>query len=205
MMSDCHHSDLHSAPCQTSTAAWYVIHCQPRKDRYAAMVLQTQCRLTIYLPEVIDNHQGSIHYVPLFPCYLFAKIDLQLLPLSKINTTPGVVRLVMFGEHPQSVPDNTIRMLQQQVQRLNEQGGLPQATFQPGDRVQFKTGPLNGLEAIFMRPTTPGERALILLEFMGRLNEIEVEQRMLTASISESASRQPRRTRGKGRKINTYH
>lgn len=195
------YSDLSPITEQAAHGDWYVIYCQPRKEQYAAMALREQRGLPVYLPEVACGCYGQVEYTPLFPGYLFVKADLALVPPSHINATPGVARMVTFDEDPQPVPVATISALHEQVQRLNAHGGLPEQVFQPGDPVQINSGPLCGLEAVFVGPTTPSERVQILLTFMGRLSELQVGRDTLTAISPAPAHKRPRRTRGRGRKI----
>ncbi len=71
-------------------------------------------------------------------------------------------------------------------------------------------GPLCGLEAVFVGPLAPAERVRILLEFMGRLNEVEVEAHLLEPAgnsplvadlVPVPAPKRERRTRGKERGV----
>jgi transcriptional antiterminator RfaH len=165
------------------------------------MALQEQFDLTVYVPEVMCYYQGQVQRAPLFPRYLFAQIDLHTVPPSRINATPGVTRLVTFDTTPQKIPAAVVQAIHTQVERCNEQGGLPEHGFQPGDTVQFRRGPLRGLEAIFVGPVTPSQRVRILLEFMGRLNELEVDRNLLETRNRDALPKRERRTRGRGRKI----
>lgn len=200
-------STLHEIPRQSTeyeAAKWYLVYCQPLKEHYAAAALREQYELPLYLPEVKRYFKGHIQYAPLFPRYLFVRINLPQHPPSQINNTPGVSRLIMFNETPQPVPGTVVQAIQQQVERLNQAGGLTEAGLQPGDTVAITDGPLHGLEAIFVGPTTPSQRVRILLEFMGRLSEVEIDRRLLTPTVQGAATPAPkraRRTRGKGRVI----
>jgi len=186
-----------------ATAAWYLIHCLPLKEYYAATALQGLRGVPVYLPQVTRYFRGQVQHTPLFPRYLFVKVDLQTIPPSQINATPGIVRLVTFDEQPRSVPTSVMRALYEQVEHLNHQGGLPEQTLQPGDMVEITSGPLGGLEAIFAGPLTPGKRVRVLLEFMGRLNEVEMDRERLIPASSTQPLKRPRRTRGQGRRIKT--
>jgi transcription antitermination factor NusG len=191
---------------QSETTSWYAIHCQPFKERYVAAVLQEQHDIPVYLPEIKFLRREKTKYVPLFPRYMFAQIDLHTHPPGHINASPGVVRVVTLGMVPQSIPATVISALRLQVEQINEQGELVGARFQAGQPVQIIAGPLQGLEAVFVGPMAPRARVRVLLEFMGRLNEVEIDQDALQPAEPEepeqpSASKRPRRTRGKGRKI----
>jgi transcription elongation factor/antiterminator RfaH len=181
--------------------AWYVVHCQPLKERYAALLLHEQYGATTYFPTIIRHFRGRVQDVSLFPRYLFVRTNLQTVSVSDINTTPGVVRLVTFEDHPQPLADATIKALHQQVEQINEQGGLDYMHVEPGDSVRIVSGPLAGLEGIFVGPTSPSRRVRILLEFMGRLNNIDIDRDDIQADQGEQPPKRPRRTRGKGRVI----
>lgn len=180
---------------------WFVIHCLPLKERYAAMALQEQRGVSVYLPEVVRYFRGQVQYAPLFPRYLFALIDLQLTPPSQINATPGVVRLVTFDYQPQPIPAAVVYALYERVEQYNSQGGLPEQTLQPGDTVEITSGPLGGLEAVFVGPITPSKRVRVLLEFMGHLNEVEMDREVLMLVSSAPTLKRPRRTRGQRRRV----
>lgn len=180
---------------------WYVIHCEPLKERWAASVLRERLGLTAYLPEIRRRFRGQVRYAPLFPRYLFVQLDLQQVALSKINTTPGVVRLVSFDDMPVPIPASVIDALRERVDSLNSAGGLPQHNFHPGDTVRFTSGSLRGLEAVFVGPMRPSERVRVLIEFLGSLREAEVAVDLLEPAAPAAVAKRERRTRGKGRKI----
>lgn len=193
---------------------WYAIHCRPQREKQVGLSLQNILGLNVYLPEVVSCKRGDVvHSIPLFPCYLFVQASLGVVTVHQINTQPGVVKVVSTGGQPVAIPHAVIEALQGRVDALNEQGGLPPHTFKPGDVVRLKSGPMHGLEGVFQGAKGPGERVRILIEFMGKLNTFHVDANMLeevaNATPSETTpppeqSRPPRRTRGKGRKIN-YH
>jgi transcription elongation factor/antiterminator RfaH len=180
--------------------AWYATHCKPFKERYAANALAEQLGLTVYLPEIKRRFRGQIRYAPIFPCYLFVRVDLQAVTLNRINNTFGVVRLVTIDDIPQPVPTSVIDMLRQRVDHFNTHGGLLNHSFRPGDTVRLKEGPLQGLEAVFVGPMKPSERVHILIDFLGRHREAEVDVDTLERAAAAVPKRE-RRTRGKGRHI----
>src|SRR5437660_5984607 len=149
---------------------WYLIHSQSRKESYAANALRHLLQLPVFLPEnQIRGSHGGRKLVPFFPGYVFIYVDLQKIPKSRINTCPGVLRMVEFGDSPQSVPQYVIDTISQQLSRVN---GLPPSrthTFHLGEIVQVKYGPLQDLEMIFVGQTTPNGRVHVLLELLGRL------------------------------------
>jgi transcriptional antiterminator RfaH len=181
--------------------AWYVVHCQPFKERQVAAALEDQLGLAVFLPEVRRRYRREVQPAPLFPRYLFVRANLQAIPLSRINTTPGVLRLVAFASVPQPVPASVVRAIRERVDDLNAQGGLLEHHFHPGETVRLAAGPLRGLEAIFKGPMHPSERVRVLIEFLGQLREAEVDVDLLERTSPSPAPKRERRTRGKGRGI----
>jgi transcriptional antiterminator RfaH len=157
-----------------SSDPWYVVHCKPRKESYAASVLKNHLGLFIFLPESRIRVRGELRQVPFFPGYLFAQANLQKVPPSHINSCPGVLRLVGFGGDPQPVPLLVIETISEEISRLNTMGSAPYHGFSPGDSVRVKQGPLQDLEMVFVGPTSPSKRVRVLLNFLGRLKEVYV-------------------------------
>jgi transcriptional antiterminator RfaH len=180
---------------------WYVVHCKPIKESYAAAMLQDWLGLYVYLPEVRRRFRGQIRQAPLFPRYLFVRANLQAIGVSSINATPGVLRLVTFGELPQPVPASVIETLRQRVDDFNARGGLAEHHFRTGAAVRLKDGPLRGLDAVFVGSVKPSERVRVLINFLGQLREAEVDVDTLEEVASDRAPKRERRTRGGGRRI----
>ena len=174
---------------------WYVVHTKPQNEVLASSLLAERLQVTVYLPEVRQQRRGKLQAAPLFPGYLFVQMDSGQTEASAVNAVPGVLRLVAFGGHPQSVPAPVMDALMQRVAAFDQAGGLPQHPFHAGDPVRLTDGPLAGLEAAFVGPMRPSERVRVLLTFLGQLQEVEVPVAML------EAAQRPRRTRGKGRWI----
>jgi transcriptional antiterminator RfaH len=183
------------------TQHWYAVHCKQLKERLAAVELEKRLGLTVYLPEVIRHFRRQVQRAPLFPRYLFVDVNLEVVTPSQINSIPGVVRLVAFGEMPQPVPAVVIEAISKQVDQFNAQGGLLEHRFHPGQTVRVKGGPLEGLEGVFVGPMDASERVRLLIEFLGRLQEVKIEVNMLEKADCTPQFKGERRTRGKGRFI----
>lgn len=187
---------------QHDAELWYAVYCQPLKEWLSRTWLTSQLGLNVYLPELKGVSGGRAVYRPFFPRYLFVQADLEQVATSQINATPGVQGLVTIGGGPQPLGSAVIRALRQRLDQLNQCAGRAGATFQPGSAVRVKSGPLQGLEAVFVEAMSPGERVRVLIEFLGRQQVIEIPAASLEAGGAPGAQRQ-RRTRGKGRTIRT--
>jgi len=183
-----------------SDEAWYLIHCKPRKEQYATNVLQSHLNLTVFLPQYKVRTHGELRLTPFFPGYIFVQANLQKVSLSQINTSPGVQRLVSFGDDPYPIPHYVIEGI---AERLSQMNIADQHSFHPGDVVQIKHNhTLQDLEMVFVGPTAASQRVCVLLNFLGRLKKIYVDAGMLEKRSTVPLQKRTRYTRGKGRKIN---
>ncbi len=184
------------------TWPWYAVHCQHAKEAQAVAAIETFLDLHVYLPQVQQRVRGKSQATPFFPGYLFVRADFQIVAPSKLNSMPGVVRLLTFDDQPRSIAAAVIEHIRTQVSDINAHGGFAAPQFQPGDTVRLKVGPFRGLEAAFIGPMKPNERARVLIDFLGSLREADVGvddlERVRSAPLPE---RQERRSRGKGRPI----
>lgn len=178
---------------------WYVVSCKHRKEMYTASLLRRHLGLVTFLPEII---RGTYRF-PFFPGYLFVYVDLQKVCISLINTSPGVLHILEFGNGPQLIPHQTIEMIQGKINELNVADGLPGQKFCSGDSVRVKSGPLQSLEAVFVGPITPSKRVYVLLHFLGGLNQVQVDVSTIERISSNSDKQHERYTRGQGRRINS--
>ena len=160
---------------QPTRGQWYVAHCRPGSESLAAWGLTECLGLTTYLAEVSKRIREETTQTPLFPGYFFVQADLGAVSISSINSTPGIRGILELGGEAQAIPETLVAAIRERVDKLNAEGGLPAHTFQDGDAVLLKSGPLKGLEAVFLGPTTPGGRVKVLLHFLGRLNEVRVD------------------------------
>lgn len=182
---------------------WYTLHTKPNAEFQVATALQRQ-GLKVYLP-AIETPAGARgrRREPFFPCYLFLKIDFELMSLSQVQWTPGLRRVLTSGDRPAPVPNEIIELIQIRLGAIRANGDRPAHAFQPGDTVRIINGPFRDMLAIFEGPTTPSRRVQVLLSILGRTSRVHVELASLKKvwdRIEPNISR-PRRTRGRGRRI----
>ena len=107
---------------------------------------------------------------PLFPRYLFIRLNLGEDNIAPIRSTHGVTKLVSFSGQPATVPDPFIDAL---TQASDPDTGLlhpEKDLFEAGATVTIMDGPLHGLEAIF-KVHDGEQRSIILLELLGKLQQ----------------------------------
>lgn len=175
---------------------WYVLYTKPLKELYVYSLLTDREKLTAYLPEVLQKFRGRLQKRPLFPRYLFVQLDLDEVAASVVNHIPGAIKLVSFEGKPLPLRPGVVEAIREEVERLNAAGGLPTQKFNEGDLVRLRSGPLAGMEAVFVKHLAPRDRAIVLLRFLGQENQVEVD-----LSEIERKPKRRRGTRGRGRKI----
>lgn len=101
---------------------------------------------------------------PLFPCYLFALLDLER-EWKNVRYTRGLRELVCFGGEPAVVAARIICELKARCARGPVE--LPRRLLLPGEAVKVVDGRFRELEGIFESHLSGSERVAILLSLMG--------------------------------------
>lgn len=165
-----------------SNPRWYLIQTKPRQEARAEENLRRQC-FDCYRPHKPRDSANGKADEPLFPGYLFIRLDRHLDNWYPIRSTRGVARVVSFGGEPTPVRDELIEQLRQRVAT----SAVEKSQFQPGERVHLLGGSFNELEAIFVS-SDGGERSVILLNLLQREQKIRVPTRYLNGCASLGCS-----------------
>jgi transcriptional antiterminator RfaH len=155
---------------------WYALYTKPHKEHQVSNFLESKGFET-YLPTIKISKNGSYRVVPFFSCYLFVRVDPSD-GLSSLRWTPGLRRVVSFGNQPALVDERVISFIKQRLVEIEELG-CTAYRFKPGDRLVMTSGPLRDFEAVFERGLSSGQRARILVDFLGRWMPCEVEIELL--------------------------
>lgn len=147
---------------------WYAIRTKGNKEKEVEKRLAA-LELEVFLPWLRARRRVGTKFqwvlVPLFPGYLFCRLD--LVTSGKVaRYCPGVRDFLKFGNAIVEIGDSIIRELQDRcpegVARIEP------VAMNPGDAVKINEGPFAGLEAIFERKMKGSERVAVLLEILGR-------------------------------------
>jgi len=154
---------------------WYVVHCRVNSEQRAAVNLRRQ-DYEVWLPmyRKTRRHARRVETVlrPLFPRYLFVRLDLSSQPWRPILSTFGVHTIVADGDGPLAIGDDIIAALRARA----DSGGvfeIARSALKPGDQVRVQGGPMADLEGIF-QVELDSDRVLILLKLMGREVRVSV-------------------------------
>jgi transcriptional antiterminator RfaH len=156
------------------TIDWYLVHTKPRQELLALENLHRQgyeCYLPRMRVEKIRGRKASTANEPMFPRYLFIRLDSgeQGKSWSPIRSTLGVSQLVQFGGRPARVDDALVAHLIERERALPEQ-----VLFSAGDSVVITQGPFAGLEAVYQTRDAE-KRSLILLEILTKTVKMQIE------------------------------
>lgn len=152
---------------------WYALYTKPRKERQVEATLRGQ-GIETYLPTVQRRvkRRDRPDRVVYFPCYLFARIDLSVVPRSTIDWMPGLRRIVGSGDQSAVVAGEIVDMIRERLDTIEH---TDYAHLRQGDRVRIVSGPLRDLEAVFDRPMSAANRVRVLLDVVGRMTPVEID------------------------------
>jgi transcriptional antiterminator RfaH len=147
---------------------WYVVHTQPHAENRATFHLERQ-RYSVFCPryaKVVRHARRRTNILaPLFPSYLFLRLDVSRERWRGVNGTCGVMRLIMQGENPQPVPCGIVETLRTQTDACGVLNWAP--SFKIGQSVHIADGPFEGLVGTLERLDATG-RVRVLLDLLGR-------------------------------------
>jgi len=140
---------------------WYALQTRARHEKMVAHRLQ-QRGVTAFLPLATEVHRWSdrkkVVELPLFSCYLFAK----LLPTNEDRLralcVDGVLRLVGVRAEGTPIPDEQIDAVRALVEGQLPWGAYPFLNI--GQRVRIRSGALSGVEGILV--SRNGDRTLVI-------------------------------------------
>ena len=145
---------------------WYVVYSKPRKEEQAQFHLRMK-GVDVFFPrlDLVRVAEKRKRIIPLFSNYLFVRIHLPT-EFHYVAWSPGVKRIVSFGERPIPLDEKVVNFLQQQT----DAEGVVKARsqLQPGQEVEIRGGPFDGLIAIIQDPPDAKGRVKILLKLLSR-------------------------------------
>lgn len=142
---------------------WYLIRTKTGKERWVRDQLGPIVR-EVFLPLLKSRAprwgRMAESIGPLFPCYLFARFDLET-KYFDVKYLAGVRAIVSAGPDPLAVSTQVVSEIRRRgVDDVVEIAAEP---FDCGERVVVVAGPLRGFEAVFDRYLSGAERVAILL------------------------------------------
>ena len=147
---------------------WYVVHTQPRTEIQVVNHLERQGYQVFcprYCRTVRHARRAKSVLAPLFPNYVFVRLDVSRDHWRSINGTRGVVRLLMQGETPQPVPNDVINGLRARTRANGTFDWTP--NLKVGGSVRIINGPFTEFLGTLQSLNAAG-RVQVLLDLLGR-------------------------------------
>ena len=155
---------------------WYVLHTKSRFEDVVNDALVKKS-FEIFLPKILVKSRRRDRRLmirtPLFPGYLFLKIDLQSPEYIEILRTGGAVRLIGNKEGPIPVATDTIESLKIMVAGDNKV--FTGTRFKKGDLVTVVCGPFAGLTGIFVQYRGKG-RVVVTIKALRQFAAVDVSE-----------------------------
>ena len=155
---------------------WYVIQTKPGDERRVETHLLNQ-EIESFLP-LLGTHQYSNGKMaqkikPLFPDYLFGRLDLKL-HYYKVKWTRGVSKILGTENGPIPISEKVVQGVKEKVGednliKLEEE-------LKEGDIVQITSGPLKELMGVFQKKMSDKGRVRVLLGLIGVDVPIQISQ-----------------------------
>jgi len=162
---------------------WYVIQTKPGDEHRVETHLLNQ-EIEIFLPllETPQYCNGKMvqRIKPLFPNYLFARLDLKL-HYYKVKWTRGVSKILGAGDGPISISEKVVQTIREKVGKDNLV--KLEGEWKEGDIVQITSGPFKELMGIFQKKMSDNGRVRILLSLIG----VDIPVQILQWQIRKAA------------------
>ena len=156
----------------------HLLMTKPREDERAESHLQNQ-DFELFRPMIrqfkVKGGKQMPVIEPLFPRYLFIRLDDVFGNWSRIRSTRGVAKMVRFTDMPAKVPDSLIEAIRSQCVRDNIIDTTEEKPFffEKGDEIEITQGSFSGITAI-IKEQVAEDRVVLLLTLLGKEQELEV-------------------------------
>jgi len=146
---------------------WFVIQAKPGDEHRVETHLLNQ-KIETFLP-LLEIHQYSNGKMvqkikPLFPNYIFAKLDLKF-HYYKVKWTRGVSKILGTWDGPVPISEKVIQTIKERIGKDNLV--KLEEELKEGDAVEVTSGPFKEFNGIFQKKISGNGRVRILLNLIG--------------------------------------
>jgi transcriptional antiterminator RfaH len=165
--------------------AWYCLRSQPKHEHIAGAHLRMLEGVTVFCPRIRfkkATRRGLVWVTEaMFPGYLFARFELAEMH-RQVLYAHGVCSIVRFGNRYPPIEESFLAQLRNQTDVVEVKQLIYE--FSQGDHVKIVKGVLAGLEAVVTQVLPATQRVKILMDFLGRKTEAEVETASLLPPVA---------------------
>lgn len=160
------------------TTDWYVLQTKPRKEEFVVGQLASR-EAEVFFPRLIEAAGRLERVQPMFPSYLFVKLDVEQLGKG-VRYTPGVKDFLRCDGEPEPLSAEIVEGLRD---RTGPTGVYrrPVIPFERGARLRIGEGPLRGMDVIFEQELSGPERVAVLLAEVNLRARVVLSRRSLTS------------------------
>ena len=156
-------------------ARWYVLRTRTKSEHIAAAGLERHSDVEIYCPRLRFQRmtaRGKVFFIEaLFPGYIFARFCADD-RLRTVKFGNAIVDILKFGTQYANISNHVIDQIRDEMGRRDIR--TIEVLPEPGEEVEICAGPFNGMNGVVTRMRDSAQRLRLLLNFLGRVNEIEV-------------------------------
>ena len=157
---------------------WIAVRSKPRSEKIVSIELSKK-NIESFLPIVKKRQQWSDRKkwveFPLFPSYLFAKIELK--DSIYILNTRGVSTIVKFGNRVMTIDEKVVNSIRLALE--GEYDLHPIKYFTIGDRVSVIDGPMKGAIGIIETKYNNENRLVIKIEALQQAITVHINSEYL--------------------------
>jgi transcriptional antiterminator RfaH len=164
-------------PQEAEEVRWFCLKSQPKHEHIAAAHLRQMTGVEVFCPRLRFKRptvRGPKWFEEaMFPGYLFSRFHFAARH-KEVRYAMGISNIVRFGTHYAAIDDSIIDSLRRQTN--GEQIAVIESEVKVGDTVKIVEGSLRGLEAVVMNILSGRERVRVLLNFLGREIQADVDR-----------------------------
>jgi transcription antitermination factor NusG len=162
-------------PRDSQPSVWYAVYTKHQHEKNVSDLLARK-GFTVFLPlyntERRWKDRTKIVSLPIFPCYLFLRTNLDR--KLDILRTPGVFWLVENDGHASAIPESEIEAVRKITENSARVEPHPYPSLKDGDFVRIRRGPLAGIQGILTRVKNR-YRVVLSVEVLQKAVAVEVE------------------------------
>ncbi len=160
--------------------SWFCLRAAPKREHIAAATLRRELELPCFSPRIRFRKlttRGPVWFVEaMFPGYIFSKFVYRELH-RRVSSAAAVQSILRFGEFVPTLDEATIAALREAA--AEDEVITVDPDIQVGDMLHVTDGPLRGLLVLVTHVISGKERVRVLLEFLGRQVESEIDRSKL--------------------------
>ncbi len=159
---------------------WYCLRAQTKREHIAAAGLAQIEGVEAFCPRIRyqkATRRGKIWWVEsLFPGYLLARFVFRS-HYREVTHSQGVSTIIHFGDKVPAVSESFVEALKCQIAQQESEADVVtlKQGVSVGDEVELMGDAFRGMQAEVVEVLSGGDRIMVLMDFLGNQNIVEVD------------------------------